>query len=108
VSDRQSRKPTPVECDPAIVTLERVTTTSLADPPPRRPQAAQPRWAAPSAVEAPRTPLPYAPGPPPGYQDGPRPVPEQQPEDQRTAPPSAAEYADGTARVTRRAQHRGG
>jgi hypothetical protein len=77
------RKLTPVECDPAIVTLERVTTTPLPDPPPQRPQAAQPRWAAPPAVEAPRTPLPYAPGPPPGYQEGPRAAPEQQPEEQR-------------------------
>jgi hypothetical protein len=77
------RKLTPVECDPAIVTLERVATTPLPDPPPRRPQAPQPRWAAPPAVEAPRTPLPYAPGPPPGYQEGPRPAPEQQAEEQR-------------------------
>ena len=32
------RKLTPVECDPAIVTLDRVATTPLPDPPPRRPQ----------------------------------------------------------------------
>jgi hypothetical protein len=68
------RKITPVECDPAIVTLPRVATTPLPDPPPRRPPA-QPsaQWARPPAVEPPRTQLPYAPGPPPGYQTGPRP-----------------------------------
>lgn len=94
------RKLTPVDCDPAIVTLDRVATTPLPDPPPRpprrgRPQAVQPpadaphgpaaapqgqfasphgpSWATPPAVEPPRQPLPYAPGPPPGYQTGPRP-----------------------------------
>jgi hypothetical protein len=87
------RKLTPVECDPAIVTLERVATTPLPDPPPRPPQQRQavqppgavpypPQWAAPPAVEPPRTQLPYAPGPPPGYQTGPRPAPQQEPPDE--------------------------
>jgi hypothetical protein len=89
------RKLTPVECDPAIVTLDRVATTPLPDPPPRpprqrpavqelpRPSAVPypPQWVAPPAVAPPRTPLPYAPGPPPGYQAGPRPAPEQPPRD---------------------------
>ncbi|MEV0406476.1 hypothetical protein [Actinoallomurus sp. NPDC050550] len=67
------RKLTPVECDPAIVTLDRVATTPLPDPPPRQPSAVPgpPRWATPPAVDPPREPLPYAPGPPPGYQTGP-------------------------------------
>jgi hypothetical protein len=86
------RKLTPVECDPATVTLERVATTPLPEPPPRPPQQRQvvhspgpgavpypPQWAAPPAVEPPRTQLPYAPGPPPGYQSGPRPAPQQEP-----------------------------
>jgi hypothetical protein len=84
------RKLTPVECDPAIVTLERVSTAPLPDPPPRRPvqpvaMPTAPPWATPSAVEPPRAPLPYAPGPPPGYQDGPRPAPEHRPEEPRPA-----------------------
>jgi hypothetical protein len=99
------RKLTPVECDPAIVTLNRVATTPLPDPPPRRSHQRQappmqipaaqappvqpppgqgavpypPQWAAPPPVEPPRTQLPYAPGPPPGYQTGPRPAPQQEP-----------------------------
>jgi hypothetical protein len=86
----------PVECDPAIVTLERVATTPLPDPPaprqaidtsgaavaPQQPQAPYlPQWATPSAPEPPRTPLPYEPGPPPGYRTGPHPA------DQRPAMP---------------------
>ncbi|MCO6008190.1 hypothetical protein NE236_24735 [Actinoallomurus purpureus] len=79
------RKLTAVECDPAIVTLHRVATTPLPDPP-RRPRAVRPPagvphpppWAAPQAVEPPREPLPYAPGPPPGSQSGPRPPAEDQ------------------------------
>jgi hypothetical protein len=84
------RKLTPVECDPAIVTLERVATTPLPDPPPRpqpvRPPTAMPyapQWATPHAVDPPRPPLPYAPGAPSGYQQGPRPTPERQPEENR-------------------------
>jgi hypothetical protein len=74
------RKLTPVECDPAIVTLDRVATTPLPDPPPRQPSAVPgpPQWTTPPAVEPPREPLPYAPGPPPGYQTGPRPPAEDQ------------------------------
>jgi hypothetical protein len=96
------RKLTPVECDPAIVTLDRVATTPLPDPLPRRPQQHQamqpppmqhppvppppvpggipypPQWAAPPPIEPPRTQLPYAPGPPPGTQTGPRPTPQQE------------------------------
>ncbi|GLY87733.1 hypothetical protein [Actinoallomurus iriomotensis] len=80
------RSITPVECDPAIVTLDRVATTPLPDPPPRRttPPAGRaavpqpPPWARPPAVEPPRTQLPYAPGPPPGSQSGPRPTPRDQ------------------------------
>jgi hypothetical protein len=86
------RKLTPVECDPAIVTLDRVATTPLPDPPPRPPQQPRavhppagvpypPPWATPPAVEPPRQPLPYAPGPPPGYQTGPRPPADDQTED---------------------------
>ncbi|MFB9834960.1 hypothetical protein [Actinoallomurus acaciae] len=89
------RKITPVECDPAIVTLDRVATTPLPEPPPHRSaqhaqpppgQAGMPRppqWAAPPAVEPPRTQLPYAPGPPPGYQTGPRTAPEHQQQDRQ-------------------------
>ncbi len=84
------RKLTPVDCNPAIVTLDRVATTPLPNPPPRPPQRPRPQdvpadarhglpgtpgppWARPPAVEPPRRPLPYAPGPPPGQQTGPRP-----------------------------------
>jgi hypothetical protein len=84
------RKLTPVECDPAIVTLERVATTPLPDPPPRpkpvQPPTAMPyapQWATPQAVDPPRPPLPYAPGAPSGYQQGPRPTPERKPEENR-------------------------
>ncbi|WP_344954324.1 hypothetical protein [Actinomadura miaoliensis] len=66
---------TPVECDPAIITLDRVSTAPL--PPPQQaitPSAAAPtpQWLTPPTPAAPRPPLPYAPGPPPGYQTGPR------------------------------------
>ncbi|MDN3355111.1 hypothetical protein [Actinomadura sp. DC4] len=76
------RRLTPVECDPAIVTLDRVATTPLPDPPRHRatqppPVTYAPRWAAPPPVEPPRTQLPYAPGPPSGHQAGPRPAPPQ-------------------------------
>ncbi|MCP9966052.1 hypothetical protein LUX57_13830 [Actinomadura madurae] len=77
---------TPVECDPAIITLERVTTGPLPDPPaPQQaipapvtaPQQwatpAAPQWAAPPAPPPPRAPLAVDPGPPPGGQTGPRP-----------------------------------
>jgi hypothetical protein len=82
----------PVECDPAIITLERVATTPLPDPPapqqaintsgaavaPYGPQAPyMPQWATPPAPEPPRTPLPYEPGPPPGYRTGPHPADER-------------------------------
>ncbi len=57
------RRLTPVECDPAIVTLDRVATTRLPD------ATASPNpvasWAESPAVTPPREPLPYAPGPPP-------------------------------------------
>ncbi|MFG2088202.1 MULTISPECIES: hypothetical protein [unclassified Spirillospora] len=89
------RTVTPVECDPAIITLDRVTTGPLPDPPPP-PQAVPgpapashgpltqqpPRWAAPPAPPPPRAPLPSDPGPPPGGQTGPRP-----PGDPRSGPP---------------------
>ncbi|WP_433473260.1 hypothetical protein ACQPZP_31065 [Spirillospora sp. CA-142024] len=93
---------TPVECDPAIITLERVTTGPLPDPP--APQQAipgpgpaltspgpepqqwatptAPQWAAPPVAPPPRAPLTAQPGPPPGQQTGPRP-----PEEQRPRPP---------------------
>jgi hypothetical protein len=91
------RKLTPVECDPAIVTLDRVATTPLPEPPPQPPQhpgAVQPptgvpyppRWATPPAVEPPRQPLPYTPGPPPGYETGPRPPADEQTEDRAWRP----------------------
>ncbi|MEV5710273.1 hypothetical protein [Actinoallomurus sp. NPDC052274] len=91
------RKLTAVECDPAIVTLDRVATTPLPDLPPRPPQphqAVQPpagvpyqaSWATPPAVEPPRQPLPYAPGPPPGYETGPRLPADAQTEDQAWRP----------------------
>ncbi|SPT49694.1 Uncharacterised protein [Actinomadura madurae] len=86
---------TPVECDPAIITLERVTTGSLPDPPaPQQaipapvtaPQQwatpAAPQWAAPPAPPPPRAPLAVDPGPPPGGQTGPRP-----PDTPRQGPP---------------------
>ncbi|WP_395104284.1 hypothetical protein [Actinomadura sp. SCN-SB] len=70
---------TPVECDPAIVTLDRVSLDPLPDPP--APQqaiasgspATTPGWtAAPPAAPVPREPLPQQPGPPPGHRSGPR------------------------------------
>jgi hypothetical protein len=80
------RSLTPVECDPAIITLERVTTTPLPEPP--APQQAitsaaptvdafgtparVPQWATPPAPPTPRAPLSYEPGPPSGYQADPR------------------------------------
>ena len=92
------RTVTPVECDPAIITLDRVTTGPLPDPPPppqaipgpgvpvdaSGPQAgpspwgaqwgspAAPQWAVPPAPAPPRAPLSADPGPPPGQQTGPR------------------------------------
>jgi hypothetical protein len=77
------RRLTPVECDPAIVTLDRVTTDPLPDPPPPPRPASEPagapaagvpnpqQWANPPAVEPPRPPLPYMPGAPSGQQSGP-------------------------------------
>ncbi|WP_329242919.1 hypothetical protein OG417_44975 [Actinoallomurus sp. NBC_01490] len=82
------RNITPIECDPAIVTLDRVATTPHPPLPPhaqgwsQRPEGGPlsvpppPRWARPTGAEPPRPPLPYAPGPPPGYRTGPAPVPE--------------------------------
>ncbi|GAA2421526.1 hypothetical protein GCM10010191_36320 [Actinomadura vinacea] len=73
---------TPVECDPSIITLERVSTSPLPEPP--APQQAlttgapstTPQWtAAPPAAPTPRAPLSHEPGPPPGHQTGPRPGP---------------------------------
>ena len=89
---------TPVECDPAIITLERVTTGPLPDPPapqaspapgqtspeqtspeqtspgPHRPPhwgaPPAPQWATPPAPPPPRAPLSTDPGPPPGQQTG--------------------------------------
>jgi hypothetical protein len=77
----------PVECDPAIITLDRVATTPLPDPPPPQqaiapmpydaqvPQQAAyvPQWATPPAPPPPRPPLPQQPGPPPGHRTGPDP-----------------------------------
>ncbi|WP_141583434.1 hypothetical protein [Actinomadura sp. WMMA1423] len=96
---------TPVECDPAIITLDRVTNGPLPDPP--APQAlpapgpaltapgpltqappqqwgtpSAPQWAAPPVLPPPRAPLSSQPGPPPGQQTGPRP-----PGDPRQGPP---------------------
>lgn len=83
------RTVTPVECDPAIITLDRVTTGPLPDPPaPRQaipapgaltrqpPQwaAPPPQWAAPPAPPPPRAPLTSDPGPPPGHRPGPPPL----------------------------------
>ncbi|MFG1854997.1 hypothetical protein ACGFJT_24400 [Actinomadura geliboluensis] len=78
------RTVTPVECDPAIITLDRVTTGPLPDPPVPRaipgptaltrqpPQwaAPPPQWATPPAPPPPRAPLASDSGPPPGT--GPR------------------------------------
>ncbi|MFD0853922.1 hypothetical protein ACFQ07_16915, partial [Actinomadura adrarensis] len=72
---------TPVECDPAIITLDRVSLSPLPDPPEAPQQAlpagtpsTAPQWtAAPPPAPTPREPLPHTPGPPPGYQTGPRP-----------------------------------
>ncbi|WP_285492333.1 proline-rich domain-containing protein [Actinomadura sp. NBRC 104425] len=65
---------TPVECDPAIITLDRVSTTPL--PPSGQgitPSAAPvAQWLTAPTPAAPRPPLPPDPGPPPGYQTGPR------------------------------------
>ncbi|XRQ13386.1 hypothetical protein ACN3XK_21620 [Actinomadura welshii] len=94
---------TPVECDPAIITLERVTTGPLPDPPPppqaipapeqapadqqwgAQPWGAQPwgaqQWAAPPPPP-PRAPLAADPGPPPGQRTGPR-----SPDDPGQGPP---------------------
>lgn len=91
---------TPVECDPSIITLDRVSTGPLPDPPPAQPaipapsaQPAAPQWATPSTPEwaaqpapPPRAPLSTDPGPPPGYQNGPRP-PEDQPRRDGGPPP---------------------
>lgn len=91
---------TPVECDPAIITLDRVTTGPLPDPPP--PPAAvpvpdpalappvqpqwgthpAPQWATRQGAPPPRAPLASDPGPPPGQQSGPR-----SPDDPRQGPP---------------------
>lgn len=68
--------------------------TDLPPQPPQQPGAVQPpagvpyppRWARPPAVEPPRRPLPYAPGPPPGYETGPRPPADEQAEDQAWRP----------------------
>jgi hypothetical protein len=112
------RKLTPVECDPAIVTLDRVATTPLPDPPPRRPQQRHPvqprpgqaampqppQWAQPPAVEPPRAQLPYAPGPPPGYQTGPRPEPE--PHDQKWEPGQIWPHTPQSSGTPRRKQPR--
>ncbi|MES9540466.1 hypothetical protein [Actinomadura sp. NPDC000600] len=99
---------TPVECDPAIITLDRVTTGPLPDPPApqqalpasgaaltapgpltqAQPQVQQwgtpsaPQWATPPAPPPPRAPLTSQPGPPPGQQTGPR-----TPGDPRQGPP---------------------
>ncbi|MCR3738631.1 hypothetical protein BS35_001170 [Actinomadura glauciflava] len=100
----RGRTITPVECDPAIITLDRVTTGPLPDPPPPRqalpaPNTEQtapdpvphsqpwgappaPQWAAPTTQPPPRAPLSTRPGPPPGQQSGPRP-----PDDPRQGPP---------------------
>ncbi|WUI01973.1 hypothetical protein OHR68_09225 [Spirillospora sp. NBC_00431] len=80
---------TAVECDPSIITLDRVTTGPLPEPPPapRRPaipapntrtepapwaEPSAPQWAAQPAPPPPRAPLSTDPGPPPGHQTGPR------------------------------------
>ncbi|MFB4308754.1 hypothetical protein [Actinomadura sp. GTD37] len=93
------RTVTPVECDPAIITLDRVSTGPLPDPPPPgralpeapppqraapppqwaappHPQwaAPPPQWAAPPAPPPPRAPLSTDPGPPPGHHQGPPPL----------------------------------
>lgn len=95
---------TPVECDPAIVTLDRVTTGPLPDPPPppqavpapdqaltspdpgqQQPQwgaSPAPQWATPPVPPPPRAPLSMDPGPPGGQPTGPRP-----PEHPRQGPP---------------------
>ena len=81
------RSLTPIECDPSIITLDRVTTGPLPEPPPPAPAITAPatdpasQWATPSAPQwavpptppPPRAPLSTSPGPPPGYQTGPRP-----------------------------------
>ena len=70
---------TPVECDPAIVTLDRVATTPLPSEPPR--------WAAPPPVTPPRAQLPNTPGPPPQHPGGPRPSSHRDTDDRRPEPP---------------------
>ncbi|NKZ04516.1 hypothetical protein [Actinomadura latina] len=88
------RTVTPVECDPAIITLDRVATGPLPAPPaPRQalpgpaalsrqpPQwsSPPPQWATPPAPPPPRAPLPSDSGPPPGPPPGHRPGPRQGP-----------------------------
>jgi hypothetical protein len=90
------RKLSPVECDPAIVTLDRVATGPLPEPPPpshaiaaEGAPASSPQWVvAPPAVEPPRTQLPYTPGPPPGQHTGPRPGEQRQPPPGYGPPPT--------------------
>ena len=84
------RRLSPVECDPAIATLDRVGTAPLAAPAPPHaavapPGTAQPYWSAAPAVEPPQAPLPYAPGPPGGQQTAPRPAADWYP--QQGGPP---------------------
>jgi hypothetical protein len=62
-----------------VMTVEPVNRQSLLERPPGQGAVPYPpQWAAPLPVELPRTQLPYAPGPPPGYQTGPRPAPQQE------------------------------
>ncbi|MFI0371053.1 hypothetical protein ACH35V_24560 [Actinomadura sp. 1N219] len=94
---------TAVECDPSIITLDRVTTGPLPEVPPVQQQPALPapdttdqpapwtvpaasQWAAQPAPPPPRTPLSTDPGPPPGYQTGPR-TPETPPHGRGGPPP---------------------
>ncbi|MFI0407800.1 hypothetical protein [Actinomadura sp. 3N508] len=93
---------TPVECDPSIITLDRVTTGPLPEPPPVPQQPAiaapaadqpapwavqaAPQWAAQPAPPPPRAPLSTDPGPPPGHQTGPR-TPEPMPHRPGDGPP---------------------
>jgi hypothetical protein len=101
----------PVECDPAIITLERVATGPLPDPPPPRqaigpggttygpeqPAPNVPQWATPPAPPPPRPPLPGQPGPPPGYHSGPYAAGEH-PADQRQAPDPLRRPGSGAPR----------
>ncbi|GAA4237572.1 hypothetical protein GCM10022254_49960 [Actinomadura meridiana] len=89
---------TPVECDPSIITLDRVATGALPEPPPQAalPAPGQPtpwatptapQWAAQPAPPPPRAPLTPDPGAPPDHRSGPRGNPPHRPPGEGGPPP---------------------